>query len=384
MLTTLAVSGYRSLREFIAPLDRVTLITGPNGAGKSNLYRALRLLAEAGQGRMAAALAAEGGMEAALWAGPEKITRAMRTGEVPVQGGPRKGRVRLMVGFASDGLGYAMDLGLPKPGDAFPGDPEYKAEAVWIGDMLLPRNRIAERRGGAAEARGPDGRMAPASADLQPWEGMLTHALDASATPELLALRERMAGWRFYDHLRADPDAPARRPCLMTRTPALAADGGDLAAAIATIADIGDMTALEAAVADAFDGAVLTLADGRAALEQPGMLRPMGAAELSEGTLRFLMLAAALLTPRPPELIVLNEPETSLHPALIPALGRLILRAAEDAQIVVVTHAAALADALRGRREVEELALEKSLGETRLAGAEAHDLDIPAWRWPKR
>jgi AAA15 family ATPase/GTPase len=51
MLCTLAVSGYRSLRELVVPLLRLNLVTGPNGSGKSNLYRALRLLAETAQGR---------------------------------------------------------------------------------------------------------------------------------------------------------------------------------------------------------------------------------------------------------------------------------------------------------------------------------------------
>jgi len=45
MLTTLAISNYRSLRELIVPLGRLSVITGSNGSGKSSLYRALRLLA---------------------------------------------------------------------------------------------------------------------------------------------------------------------------------------------------------------------------------------------------------------------------------------------------------------------------------------------------
>ena len=47
MLTALAVSGYRSLRDVVVPLAGLNLVTGPNGSGKSNLYRALRLLAGA-------------------------------------------------------------------------------------------------------------------------------------------------------------------------------------------------------------------------------------------------------------------------------------------------------------------------------------------------
>ena len=59
------------------------------------------------------------------------------------------------------------------------------------------------------------------------------------------------------------------------------------------------------------------------------MLRPLTVAELSDGTLRFLLLVAALLTPRPPELMVLNEPESSLHPDLLPGLAQLVVTTAE-------------------------------------------------------
>lgn len=70
MILTLAVSGYRSLRDLVLPLDRMTLITGANGSGKSSLYRAIRLLADVAQGRAIASLAAEGGLHSTLWAGP--------------------------------------------------------------------------------------------------------------------------------------------------------------------------------------------------------------------------------------------------------------------------------------------------------------------------
>ena len=78
MLTTLAIANYRSLRELIVPLGAVNVVSGENGSGKSNLYRALRLLADTARGGVVASLAREGGLSSALWAGPEKITRAMR------------------------------------------------------------------------------------------------------------------------------------------------------------------------------------------------------------------------------------------------------------------------------------------------------------------
>ena len=47
MLATLAISNYRSLRDFVIRPQRLNVVTGPNGSGKSNLYRSLRLLAKA-------------------------------------------------------------------------------------------------------------------------------------------------------------------------------------------------------------------------------------------------------------------------------------------------------------------------------------------------
>ena len=82
MLTTLAVHGYRSLRDVVLPLAPLTVITGANGSGKSNLYRAFHLLADTANGRLIGALATAGGLSSVLWAGPEQITGAMRRGEV--------------------------------------------------------------------------------------------------------------------------------------------------------------------------------------------------------------------------------------------------------------------------------------------------------------
>jgi predicted ATPase len=116
-------------------------------------------------------------------------------------------------------------------------------------------------------------------------------------------------------------------------------------------------------------------------MQQHGLLRPLKAAELSDGTLRYLLWVAALLTPRPPGLLVLNEPETSLHPDLLPALGRLIAQTSQRSQVVVVSHAPGLIDALQQLPECHAIALEKRFGETSLAG----DADSRAsWRWPAR
>jgi predicted ATPase len=387
MISTLAIYNYRSLRDFVIPLQALNVIAGPNGSGKSNVYRALRLLADIAQGRIIPSLAREGGLQSTLWAGPETFSRAVRSGELPVQGTARKGPVSLRLGFAGEEFGYAMDLGLPTPStSAFSHDPEIKRECIWNGAFLRPAAMLVERTGALVRSRAHDGGWTTLTQELASFDSMMTHCADPRNSPEMLLLREQMRGWRFYDQFRADLEAPARQPQIGTHTPVLANDGSDLAAALQTILEIGDPAALAESVGDAFPGATVSVShhDGRFEIEmrQHGLLRPLKAAELSDGTLRYLLWIAALLTPRPPRLLVLNEPETSLHPELLPALGRLIARAAQRSQILVVSHASRLIATLEEQRGCQSIMLEKNLSETGIAGADR--LDRPRWQWPAR
>jgi predicted ATPase len=384
MLQTLAVENYRSLRSIMVPLGRLNVIQGANGSGKSNLYKALRLLADTAAGGVVSSLAREGGLKSTFWAGPEKISQAMKTGPVPVQGTQRKDAVRLKLGFSGKEFGYCITMGLPAPSDsAFALDPEIKRECIWHGPVCKPERILVDRSGPAVRARTEKGWQSIADG-LGLFESIFVQIADPNNAPEVLLLRETIRSWRFYDQLRTDVAAPSRIPQLGTRTPVLGHDGADLAAAIQTIFEVGDADAVSEAVDAAFPGVSINVEvepDGRFALEfkQPGLLRPLTGAELSDGTLRFLLWLAALLTPRPPSMIVLNEPETSLHADLLPALSQLIIKAAETTQVWVVTHSAALIKALGESSEARIIELEKKLGQTQVKGQNL--LDRPQWRW---
>lgn len=421
MLDTIAVSGYRSLRDVVIPLAPLTVVTGANGSGKSSLYRALRLLSACGRGDVVGALAAEGGLQSALWAGPESLAAARRGAQV--QGTTRRGPISLRLGCASSEFGYLVDLGLPVPSQyvagaglresAFQRDPEIKREAVFAGGFMRPATTQARRKRALAEVR-EGGRWLQLTDSLASYRSMLTEFADPVRAPELANVRAQLRRWRFYDGFRTDADAPARVPRVGTRTPVMADDGGDLPAAVQTILEAGHRDLLDV-IADAFDGARPKVAqhDGyfELVLHQRGLLRPLRAAELSDGTLRFILWATALLALDLPSLMVLNEPETSLHPDLLRPLARLVRAASRRTQVVVVSHAGAFVDALGvtplgddaaddnaaddnvavgdvGVGDVAvgdagvEVRLVKDLGETRVDGLGM--LTTPPWEWGSR
>ncbi|AQA01162.1 ATP-binding protein [Mycobacterium sp. MS1601] len=383
MLQIVAVRGYRSLRDIVLPLRQLTVVTGANGTGKSSLYRALKLLADCGRGEVIGSLAREGGLQSVLWAGPENTAGARRTGRV--EGTVRTRSVSLEMGYAADDFGYLVDLGLPQMAgiqSAFTLDPEIKREAVFVGSTPRTNSMLVRRGGPLAEARAESGRgFDQLTSGLPTYHSVLTEFAHPGELPELSAVRERLRSWRFYDGFRVDASAPARRPHIGTRTPVLADDGGDLAAAVQTIIEAG-FDDFATAVADAFNGATVSVSvtDGLfdLAVQQPGMLRALRTAELSDGTLRFLLWAAALLSPRPPSMMVLNEPETSLHPDLVRPLATLIRSASRQTQVLVVTHSQTLLKHL----DAEPIELYKDCGETMVAGQT--QLTAPAWDWGKR
>lgn len=349
MIETIVVRGYRSVRQVRFDVGRVTVVLGENGAGKSNLYRGLQLFQHAAVGTLARAIAAEGGMSSILWAGDRTRTEP----------------ARVHIQACMDDFTYELELGLPTPmnDSAFNHDPEVKVERVSVGEVP-----IAERTGATATLRDVDGDPVLYPSDLWPGESVLSQIADPARFPALPALRDRFQRWRFYHHFPVDDRAATRQPMVPVRTPVLASDGHDLASALRTIEEIGDHRTLAAAVDEAFPGCRLQL-DGRTvAMHTPGLRRPLAANELSDGTLRYLCLLAALLSPRPPSLLAFNEPESSLHPDLLASLAHLIAVVAEPCQVWLTTHSEILATQVAKAADTEPLRLYREDGATRIRG----------------
>lgn len=364
-IKSLIIQGYRSIQKIRLYLEKVNVITGANGSGKSNLYKSVYLLSKAANGEFAKTLALEGGMPSILWAGAKKRT----TKTAPP--------VRLTLSLQTDNFSYEIACGLPNLSlSAFTLDPQIKEEYLWIGEKRRPSNTILERRASRAWSTNPNGERTPYPVNLSQSESVLSQLQEPHLYPELFTLCDEIKKWRFYHHFRTDPESPMRAPQIGVRTEVLSNDGHDLAAALQTIIEIGNSQLLHEAVNKAFPGSTLIVnIDNKTRfeiqLQMPGILRPLAAKELSDGTLRYLCLIAALLSPRPAKLLALNEPEMSLHPELMRPLAELITLASQTSQIWVTTHSHELARMIKKASGQETINLIQTISGTQIEGLSA-------------
>jgi predicted ATPase len=325
------------------------VFVGANGVGKTNLYRGLELLQAAAANRLGLVLAREG-LGSAFWAGTRR------------QGSPARMKFAATLAESSGAtrFSYEIEVGFPaQPAGAFEKEPQIKSEVLSAisGGRTV---RLVDRQGPSVMARSGDGRPVEIDIDLLGSETVLGRLQDPSEYSAMDAVRRTLLEWRFYHDFRTDEASPLRRPCVAVASPTLASDGANLAAVFATLSKIReDTTDLDQVIANAFPGAELFIDPpdeaatfGMTFAEFPR--RVFAPAELSDGTLRFLALAGALMAYRLPPFIALNEPESSLHPDLMAPLADLIVRASKRTQVWLVTHSERLAE-LVGRSDGAEI-----------------------------
>lgn len=320
------------------------------------------LLASSADGQLARHIAEEGGMSSIMWGG-----RYGKRDETATVLAARIGDLQYELALGK------VDWNARLRESLFRDDLEVKSEALYCVRDEGVRLSLVKRGRAEVKARDSQGQTLDYTQRVESNESILTGVREPYLFPQLSMLREELLSWRFYHHFRTDRLSPLRKPQLAIATAVMAEDGSNFVSALATIVEMGRGEEMLECLEIAFPGSDLIIVPTgngmlRLSMTFPDIERPLDASELSDGTLQYLCLLASVFSLRPPALLAINEPETSIHPTLFDAMARMLKVASEDSQIWITTHSQELADYMLEYTGCSIWELEKVEGETRLVG----------------
>jgi predicted ATPase len=165
--------------------------------------------------------------------------------------------------------------------------------------------------------------------------------------PTLASFQGYLSNWSIYDTILFDSESKVREPVVARHATRVEPSGSNLVNVLHTLYT-GDRrfkkdlnAAMRAAFGDEFEELIFPpAADQRVQLRMRwrSLESEISAADLSAGTLQFLFLITVLMAPSPPSLVVIEEPEQYLHPAMLPIVAEHAVDAALRTQIVFTTH----------------------------------------------
>lgn len=340
----LDIAGFRSLKNVSWQPGDLNVVIGPNGSGKSNLLRALELISASAQGQLTKYIQANGGLYGLLWDGVvDSISFRLKTEPTNyVVEGEEEERyeVKIARAFASGlhriqreiwSTDYDGGIENEKPYENFIDRSE--------GKILLGKKTI-----------NLDERISSKETLLSLFNSL--SPLDSATF--LQWFREKLAGIIVYQDLNVGQNSLIRQAVVPSYEKRVAANGGDLVPVLHTLYTTdrefkrGIDTAMSAAFGVDFEELVFPpAADQRIQLRirWKTLKREQSAADLSDGTLRFLLLLTILTSPDPPMLIAIDEPETGLHPSMFPIIAEYAVEASTRTQVVFTTHSPQFLDA---------------------------------------
>ncbi len=363
MLRHLKASGLLSFGPtgIDLPLRPLNVLIGPNGSGKSNFLELLALI-RAAPSRLTAPIKETGGVAEWLWQGQGASVVADLEALVGYPGGPGDLRHGLQISAADDRLLVVAE------------------RVAYNGSDKGPAYQMAN---GVPTLRGEAGHERYLRADtLRTDESVLSQVRDKEQYPALFQLQSNYERIRLYRNWTFGTGAAVRRRQATTAASDVLADSGDnLALVLNRIRNSLSRRQLQSALATLIDGATdlhIDIRDGNVQLllEESAHRPAVPASRLSDGTLRYLYLVAALLQPDPPPLVAIEEPELGLHPDLMHEVAKLLRSASERTQVVVTTHSRELVDALSDDPEAV-VVCERVAGESRFRRLDAGQL--AAW-----
>lgn len=310
----LSLGGWGPFSSFEVGLDAFTVLVGANATGKSTLASALRWLGE----MMVVPL-------------PPEVVPGRGLKSVFRVGAHPRLTVAVTLEFEGAGiLDYRCEVVGPE------GKGSVLSEFVGVGaDALVARERQVVRVRSLASGVSP---VAAASNEL--------YLRGAAAPGVLVAVREALRDVKVYGDADVSPQAPLRRPQLIEADAVLEERGDNLLAVLHRLrGDRQGWREIETLLATTVPGflaldvrAAPTRGHVLLAWREEGIERELALPDLSDGTVRLLLILAACLGARSGSLLVFDEPEQGLHPRVLPVLAQVLLRTSERAQVLVLTH----------------------------------------------
>lgn len=345
----LEIEGFRSLKRVTWIPGDLNVVIGPNGTGKSNLLRFLELMSISARGGLSRHIQSLGGMEPIVWDGmASSIVFKLKTR-------PPGGRPDLALAYELElaRLGQSSSYRIPR---------ELLCSCCASdGGTHSESSTLVRRERGAPFVRHDGSRVQPITEDsFSEEEAILPIVAGPFAVSQRIALfQEQLTSWAVYHDVPVHQAAALRQSAVASLVKRVDPDGQNLIPTLHTLYT-GDRDfkrevneAMRAAFSDDFEELVFPpAADQRIQLRVrwKSLKREQSAADLSDGTLRFLFLLTVLACPSPPPVIAIDEPETGLHPSMLPIIAEYAVEAAMRSQVILTTHSPQFLDAFTETR----------------------------------
>ncbi|MCW6049042.1 AAA family ATPase [Lyngbya sp. CCAP 1446/10] len=326
-------------------LQPLNVLIGSNASGKSNLIEAIALL-KATPTDLVAPIRQGGGISDFLWKGEKGIPTAKI--EAILDYPERSMPLRYKISFTA--VGQRLEVVDEAIEDIAP---RYSSENApffyyhYIGDRGRPVINVTEDN-----KQQPRNLRTLRREDIVPDQSILSQRKDPEQYPELSYLGNEFADIGLYRNWQTGRDSVSRK-AQQTDLPEhpLLEDGGNLGLILNNLQyQLGSRQIIEKLKLfyDTAEELSIKIYGGTVQIfiRETGLIQPIPATRLSDGTLRYLFLIALLLDPTPPPLICIEEPEIGLHPDILPAIAEMLIEASQRTQLIVTTHSDALVSAL--------------------------------------
>jgi predicted ATPase len=347
------VEGFRSLKDISWEPDNLNVLIGPNATGKSNLLRMLELVSVCAGGGLGKYVQKWGGMGPLVWDGrADRITYTVKTSPVDQWRDVDKDSLTYEFTMERLGQGSSFRIGRELLGNFNP---------VERGERKEPF-KFLERHGAHGVVFDEEEKTLAKSETMLEDESLLSLSGGPLASNHYVArFGSDLAGWSVYHDFHVNADAPIRQSVITRHEKRVEPDGQNLVSVLHTLytgnRDFKRLVdeAMTAAFGEDYEGLTFPpAAEQRIQLgvHWKSLSRVQSASDLSDGTLRYLFLLAVLASPEPAPLIAIDEPETGLHPSMLPILAEYAVDASRRTQVVLTTHSPQLLDAFGSEKPV--------------------------------